>query len=134
DLGHAHPLVAVVREQPRKAGAERNPEHQHTADRFLRELTDVADVLAEDIESAGHVAVEEERLGERERVILRPRSGLQRQREALAAAEEVRRLKRQLAEEPFELRYPGAERQLIAVLLLELQPHVDLVRLVRRFL
>src|SRR5699024_10711892 len=38
-----------------------------------------------------------------------------------------RRLERELAEEPVELRHAGAEGQLVAVLLLELQDHVDLV-------
>ena len=53
--------------------------------------------------AAGDVAVEQERLGERELIVLRPRAGLRRQRQALAAAEEVRRRERHLPEEPFEL-------------------------------
>ena len=104
------------------------------ARRLLRELADVADVGLEQVEAAGDVAVEEERLGEGERVVLRARAGLQRERQAFAAAQEVRGLERQLAEEAFELRDAGAEGQRIAVLLLELQPDVDLVRLVRRLL
>ena len=43
------------------------------------------------------------------RVVLRARPGLQRHRQALAAAEEVRRLERELAEEALELRDAGAE-------------------------
>ena len=43
-------------------------------------------------------------------------------------------LERQLAEEALELRHAGAEGQLVAVLLLELQLDVDLVRLARRLL
>ena len=127
DLGDADALVAVVGEHPREA-AEREPEPDDAAGRLLRELADVADVAPEQVEAAGDVAVEQERLGERERVVLRARAGRQRDREALAAAEEVRRLERQLAEEPFELRDAGAEGELVAVLLLELQLDVDLVR------
>ena len=54
--------------------------------------------------------------------------------ERLAAAEEVRGLERQLPEEAVELRHAGAERQLVAVLLLELQRDVDLVVDARRLL
>ena len=57
-----------------------------------------------------------------ERVVLRALAALQRHGEALAAAEEVGRLERQLAEEPLELRDAGAEGQLVAVLLFELHP------------
>src|SRR6185436_19652420 len=82
------------------------------------------------------VAVEEKRLGETQAVVLRARSRLDRDREALTAPEEVRGLERQLAEKALVLRHAGAERQLVAVLLLELQPHVHprvlAVRLVDR--
>src|SRR5207244_13613858 len=57
-----------------------------------------------------------------------------RQREAFAAAEEVRGLERELAEEAFELRHAGAEGELIAVLLFELQLEIDFVLLARRLL
>src|SRR4051812_17661299 len=133
DLGDTHALVAVVGEQPREA-AERHAEGDHGAGRTLRELADVADVLAEDVEAAGDVAIEEERLLERKRVVLRARAGRHRQREALAAAEEVRRLEGQLTEEALEFGDAGAKRQLIAVLLFELQLDVDLVRRVGRLL
>src|SRR5205823_9460902 len=82
--------------------------------------------------AAGDVAIEEERLREGQRVVLRARPGLQRHGQALAAAEEIGRLKRELAEEPLELRHAGAERELVAVLLLELQLDVDLVVDARR--
>src|SRR5262249_59004150 len=91
DLGDADALVAVVHEHPREA-AQRIAEGQDRAGRALRELPDVANVLPEDVEAAGDVAVEEERLLEGERIILRARAGRQRQREALTAAEEVRGL------------------------------------------
>ncbi len=76
--------------------------------------------------------VEQVRLAERDLVLPGLRALLQRDAERLAAAEEVRRLERQLAEEPVELRHAGAERDLIAVLLLELQLDVDLVVHARR--
>src|SRR5207237_883596 len=93
DLGDTHTLVAVVREHARPA-AQRKPEREDGAGRALRELADVAYVLAEQIEAAGDVAVEEERLLERERIVLRARAGRHRHRETFAAAEEVRRLER----------------------------------------
>ena len=102
------------------------------ARRSLRELADVPDVAPEDVDAAGDVAVEEERLGEGELVVLRARAALQRQRQALAASEEVGRLERELAEEALELRDAGAEVDLVAVLLLELDLDVDLVLGVRR--
>src|SRR6185295_12044911 len=114
---------------PREAAADREPGGQHGADRLLRELPDVADVLLEQVEAAGDVAVEEERLAEGERVVLRARTGLHREGEALAAAEEVGGLERQLAEEAFELRHAGAEGELVAVLFLELQLQIDFVLL-----
>src|SRR5262249_34884225 len=98
------------------------------------ELADVTDVGAEQVEATGDVAIEQERLGERERVVLGARAGLQRQREAFAATEEVRGLERQLTEEAFELGDAGAEGELVAVLLLELQLDVDLVGRARRLL
>ena len=67
DLGDAHLLVAVVREHPREAAAEREAEGEHAALRLLRELADVADFLPEHVDAAGDVAVEEERLGEGDR-------------------------------------------------------------------
>ena len=88
---------------------------------------DVADFAAEQVRAAGDVAIEEERLGERQRVVLRALAALQRHGQALAAAEEVGGLERQLAEEAFELRDAGAEGELVAVLLFELHLHVDLV-------
>ena len=65
DLGDPHALVAVVREHPGEAAADREPERRDAAGRALRELPDVADVAAEQIHAAGDVAIEEERLGER---------------------------------------------------------------------
>ena len=67
-------------------------------------------------------------------VVLRAVALLRRHAEGLAAAEEVRRLERQLPEEAVVLRDAGAERDLVAVLLLELQLDVDLVLGVRRLL
>ena len=63
-------------EQARKA-CQRETEADHAAGRLLRELADVADVAPEEVEAAGDVAVEQERLGERELIVLRPRAGLQ---------------------------------------------------------
>src|SRR5580765_157887 len=133
DLGYPHPLIAVVHEHPREP-AHRQSEREDGAGGLLRELSDVADILLEDVDPAGDVAIEQERLGERGRVVLRPRAGLHRDGQALAASHEVRGLKRQLAEHAFELRHAGAERQLVAVLLFQLQLDVDLVRVGRRFL
>ena len=114
--------------------AERYAKRHRGAGRLLRELVDVVDVVLEDLDAARHVAVEQERLGEPERVVLRERPGLQRHRQAFAAAQKFERLERELAEEAFELRDAGAERELVAVLFLQLQPDVDLVRLVRGLL
>ena len=126
-------FVAVGDEHAREAG-EREPAREVAAGRFLRELIDVAQRALVDVDAAGDIAIEQERLRERELVVLRPRPDLQRHRERLAAAEEVRGLERQLAEEALELRHAGAERQLVAVLLLELQRDVDLVLLAGRLL
>ena len=101
---------------------------------FLRELVDVPQRALVDVDAAGDVAIEQERLGERDLVVLGARARLQRQRQRFAAAEEVRGLERQLAEEAFELRHAGAERQLVAVLLFQLQRDVDLVLLAGRLL
>src|SRR5439155_3687682 len=76
-FGDADALVAVVREHPREAAADRKPHRRNCAGRFLSELADVADVGLEQIESAGDVAIEQERLGKRKRVVLRARTGLQ---------------------------------------------------------
>ena len=78
--------------------------------------------------------VEEERLGEAELVVLRARALLQGDRERFAAAQEVRRLERQLPEEAFVLRHARAEGELVAVLLLHLEPDVDLVLGIGRLL
>src|SRR5262249_30463317 len=58
---------------------------------------------------------------------LRARSTLSRHGETFATAEEIRRLERQLSEDAFELRYAGAKRQLVAILLFQLHLDVDLV-------
>src|SRR5262249_34464839 len=80
-----------------------------------------------DVEAGGDRPIEEIRLAERHLVLPRLRALLQRHADRLTAAEEVRRLERELAEEAVELRNAGAERQLVAVLLFELQLDVDLV-------
>ncbi len=131
DLGDANALVAVVGEQPREA-AEGIPEPDHAARRALRELADVPHVVPVQIDAAGDVAVEQERLGEGQRVVLRAGAGRQRHREALAPAEEVARLERRLAEEALELGDAGAEADLVAVLLFQLHLDVDLVGDARR--
>src|SRR6202035_4657547 len=95
---------------------------------------DVSDVLLEQVDAARDVAVEEERLGEPDRIILRARSGLDRHREAFAAPHEVRRLEGQLSEHAFELGHAGAEGELIAILLFELELDINLVWLGRRLL
>ena len=123
-VGHPDRLVRVVEEHAAEVG-HREPEHQVAAGGLLRVVADVLQRPLVDVEAAGDVAVEEERLGERQLVVLRAVARLHRHGQALAAAEEVRRLERELAEEAFVLRDAGAERQLIAVLLLELQRDVD---------
>src|SRR6185369_8886062 len=90
DVGHAHALVAVVGEEPREAAPDRDAEGDRASGRRLRELVEVVNLLLEQLKAARHVPVEEERLGEAERVVLRERPGLQRQRQALAAAQEIR--------------------------------------------
>src|SRR6185295_11961046 len=102
---------------PREAAPEREAERQDAAGRFLRELADVTDIRAEDLRAERHVPIEHERFGEAERISLGARSRLQRHREALAAAQEIGGLKRQLTEHTFEFGDPRAKRQLIAVLL-----------------
>ncbi len=129
DFGDLHALVAVVQEHAREAG-QREARREHAADGALRELADVADV-AGGRGSTPPVMLRSNRNGSVKPtvVVLRARPGLQRHRQALAAPQKVRRLERQLAEEALELRDAGAEAELVAVLLLELQPDVDLVRL-----
>src|SRR5690606_26028607 len=80
----------------------------------------------------GDRSLEQVRLGERDLVVLRLRALLQRHADRLTAAQEVRRLERELPEEAVELRHAGAEGELVAVLLLEPQRDVDLVVGARR--
>ena len=131
EILHVDVFVAVADEAACEV-PEREPEHDVAAERPLRELIDVADLALEDVDAGGDRPVEQERLGERDLVVLRPRPGLERQRQRLAAAHEVRGLERQLTEEPLELRHAGAERELVAVLLLELQRDVDVALRSRR--
>ena len=111
----------------RENGPAGKPHDRVHAGRRLRELADVLDLLVEDVDARRDRAIEEERLGEADLVVLGAVALLRRHAERLAAAEEVRRLERELAEEALVLRDAGAERDLVAVLLLELQPDVDLV-------
>ena len=117
---------AVGHEHAAEVG-HRETEHHVAAGGLLRVVADVLQRPLVDVEPAGDIAVEEERLGEGELVVLRAVARLQRQRQALAAAEEVGRLERELAEEALVLRHARAERQLVAVLLLEGERHVDRV-------
>ena len=123
---HLDLLVAVVHEHPRVVG-DLEAEDDVAAGGRLRELPLVADLAGEQIDAGRHRPVEQERLGERELIVLGAVALLRGDGERFAAAEEVRGLERQLAEEAVELRHAGAERQLVAVLLLELQLDVDLV-------
>ena len=66
---------------------------------LLRVVADVLQRPLVDVEAARDVAVEEEWLGERELIVLRAIARLHRQRQTLAAAEEVRRLEPELTEE-----------------------------------
>ena len=77
EIGDAHALVRIRREHPAEVG-HREPEHHVPADRFLRELADVLDRALVDVDAAGDVAVEEERLGEGELIVFGARAGLQR--------------------------------------------------------
>src|SRR5207244_1612301 len=104
------------------------PVGQRAALSALRKLADVAGVAPVDVDASGHVSIEEERFRETDRVVLSAGAGRQGDREAFAAAEEIRRLKGRLSEESLEFRYTGAERDLVAVLFLELQADVDFVR------
>ena len=126
-------LQAVVDEHPR-VRHDLEAEDEVAANRRLRELALVANLARVDVDAGGHRPVEEERLGECELIVLRAIALLRGRAERLAAAEEVRGLERQLAEEAVELRHAGAERQLVAVLLFELERDVDLVVGVRRLL
>src|SRR5215203_738306 len=116
-IRHRRRLVAIGHEHAREAG-QREAARDVAAGGVLRELVDVAQRPLVDVDAAGDVAVEQERLGERDLVILGARASLQRQRQRLAAAEEIRRL----------------ERELVAVLLFELEGDVDLVFLTRGLL
>ena len=126
-----HPLVAVRHEGAREAG-QAEPGHDVAARRLLRERADVVDRPVEDVDAAGDRAVEQVRLAERQLVVLVALAGQHRHRQRFALAEKIRRLERELGEGALELRHAGAERQLVAVLLLELQGDVDLVLLARR--
>ncbi len=125
------PLVAVRHEGAREAG-QAEPGQDVAARRLLRERADVVDRPVEDVDAAGDRAVEQVRLAERQLVVLVALAGQHRQRQRFALAEEIRRLEGELGEGALELRHAGAERQLVAVLLLELQGDVDLVLLARR--
>ena len=127
-------LEAVLQEAAREVARQREAPHRVDAGRLLRERADVLDGAARDVDAGRDRPVEQVRLGEGELVELRARAGRQRQRQRLAAAQEVRGRKGELAEEALELRDAGAERQLVAVLLLQRQRDVDLVLLARRLL
>ena len=119
-------LVAVVDEHPREV-LHLEAVDDVAAVRPLRVEPDVLQLADEEIDAGRLRPVEEERLAEGQLVVRRAAPLLRRDRERFAAAEEVRGLERKLAEEPVVLRDAGAERQLVAVLLLELQLDVDLV-------
>src|ERR1041385_6667729 len=74
------------------------------------------------VRGRGDRPVEQERLREADLIVLRAVALLRRHAEGLAAAEEVRRLERELPEEPLVLRHARAEGDLVAVLLFDLQP------------
>ena len=107
-----------------------NPNVRFAARRFLRVGVLIAQLALEQM-STPAVIGRSNRYGsaEGELVVLGERARHDRERRALAAAEEVRCLERELSEEAFELRDAGAEGQLVPVLLLELQRDVDLVLL-----
>src|SRR4051812_1252119 len=126
-------LVAVVDEKPRERSGRESP-HRGRALGRLGVRPEVLDFLVEDVDAGGDRPVEQERLGEAHLVVLRAIALLQRDAEGFAAPHEIRRLERELPEEPFVLRDARAERDLVAVLLFELQLDVDLVLGVRRLL
>ena len=95
---------------------------------------DVLKIADEQIDAGRLRLVEQERLAERELIVRGAAPLLRGHREGFAAAKEVRRLERELTKEAVVLRHAGAEGQLVAVLLLELQLDVDLVVGPRRLL
>ena len=92
-------LVAVVDEHPREV-LHLEAVDDVAAGRRLGIQADVLQLADEEIDAGGLRPVEQERLAERELVVRRAAALLRRDREGFAAAEEVRRLERQLAEEP----------------------------------
>lgn len=76
EVRNLHRLVAVSQEHAREAG-QRETGSNVAAGRFLRELVDVAQRALVDVHAAGDVAIEQERLGEGDLVVLGARAGLQ---------------------------------------------------------
>ena len=66
---HLDLLVAVVDEHPREV-ADLEAVDEVAAGRRLRELADVADLADEEVDAGGHRPIEQERLGERDLVVL----------------------------------------------------------------
>src|SRR6185437_2416222 len=93
-----HVLIAVGHEEPRERTGREAPRRRH-ARRILRELADVLDLLVEDLDARRDRAVEQERFGEADLVVLRTVALLRGDAERLPAAHEVRRLERELTEE-----------------------------------
>ncbi len=123
-------LIAIRGEHPcepadRDAGREIEPAPDLAVVDALR-AERVVDLSRIDAAAGGHRPAKDERLAERQLVVGRSGPALQRHGHAFAASEEIRRRVGKVQEQPFVLRGAGAEGQLVPVLLLDLDPHVDL--------
>src|SRR5262249_62354892 len=91
----------------------------------------VRDLAFEDVEARRDGPVEQVGLGDRELVVLRALPGLGRELEGLARAQEVRGREGGVDERALEAAHPAPERELVAVLLLDLERDVELVLALR---
>ena len=102
DVLHLLDLQAIGHEHAREI-AQRPADDDVAAGRCLRIRVVVANLALEQVDAGVDRTIEQERLAERQLVVLDLRAGQDREGDAFAAAKEVRRLERELAEEPLEL-------------------------------
>ncbi len=130
-LGELDHLVGVVQEGPRPL-ADQEAGHEAGAGALLRVARDVGvavvgDLALEQVDARRDRPVEEVGLADRERVVLGAAAALHVDLERLAGAEEVGGREGGVDEGALVARDAAAEGELVAVLLLDLEGHVDLV-------
>ena len=129
--GGVDDLVRVVGEEPREAAEREAPgearSRAHLAVAQLAVRGRVVDPAGVQLGARADGAVEDVGLQERDLVVAGARTGLGGQAQRLAQAQEVGGLEAAVEERPLQPRDAPAQRELVAVLLLELEGDVDLL-------